>query len=111
MVYQLVCNLLWFPFQQRTYVAILVKRNYQPGQQVLKQIQQEARARGYETCMKNIFYFPLSLPVEIIFIFKVLLRCLLFWKGLTNLSIRKNYSFPILCSNSKLTIAKFISAA
>ena len=49
-------------------MATPVKRDYQPGQQLLKQIQQEAREKGYETWMKNIFYFPPSLPLEIIFI-------------------------------------------
>lgn len=49
-------------------MAIPVKRDYQPGQRLLKQIQQEAREKGCETWMKNIFYFPLSLPLEIILI-------------------------------------------
>lgn len=43
------------------------ERDYQPGQQPLKQIQPETRGKGCEARIKNI-YFPLSLPLGILLI-------------------------------------------
>ena len=89
-------------------MAIPVKTDYQPGQQLLKQIQQEAREKGYETWMKNIFYFPPSLPLEIIHSSKFCSNAFSFEKAYLISQLEKLF-LPILCSNNTPMMTKFIS--
>ena len=85
-----------------------MKTDYQPGQQLLKQIQQEAREKGYETWMKNIFYFPPSLPLEIIHSSKFCSNAFSFEKAYLISQLEKLF-LPILCSNNTPLMTKFIS--
>lgn len=88
-----------------------MKRDYQPGQQLLKQIRQEARGKAARPGEKYCLFSPFLCLWKLCSFFKVLLRCLPFWKGLPNLSSWKKLFLPLLHSDNQMTVSTLVSAA